>query len=193
MHAIQALRLAGAAAAVTFLAACGGDKSTGPKLGPPSVSLVNGVPLPTGLVGMTVLIQGNAFGDAGHGKVLFTPAAGGTAVQAAIADASADWTNTFIVTTVPQGVAADAMITVQTAEGVSKPVPFSLISNAPFSPSTITWTRTTDLPSSLQGLGAAFVPVRSGAASANYVFTVGGANATNVATTNVYRDRESVA
>lgn len=173
-------------AASTLLTACGGDGSTAPKQGPPSLSVVNGVPLPTGLVGMTILIQGTNLGDAAHGKVLFTPAAGGTPVQATIANTSTDWTGSYVVTTVPQGVDANTNITVQTAVGTSNAIPFSLVSNAAFSPSTITWARANDLPAALQGLGAAFVPGKTGGVRPNTVFTIGGANATNVATTTVY-------
>jgi hypothetical protein len=37
----------------------------------PLVTRINGVTKPTGLIGMTVLIEGDAFGDAAHGKVFF--------------------------------------------------------------------------------------------------------------------------
>src|SRR5215216_3794847 len=68
----------------------------------PSVSRVNGVTKPTGLVGMTVLIEGDAFGDARHGKIFFI-GAGGTQIPATVADSINDWTNNFVVTTVPAG------------------------------------------------------------------------------------------
>src|SRR5690348_13429847 len=122
-------------------AACHGD-STSPTEGPPSLSVVNGVPHPTGLVGMTVAIQGANFGDAAHGKVFFTPT-GGTPIQATIVNAATDWTDAVIVTTVPAGVTGNAAIPVQTAAGTSNAVPFTLVSSAAFSPSTIAWTRTT--------------------------------------------------
>ena len=60
------------AASVALASACGGD-STGPVQGPPSLTVVNGVPHPTGLVGMTVAIEGTNFGSAAQGKVFFTP------------------------------------------------------------------------------------------------------------------------
>ena len=81
----------------------------------------------------------------------------------------------------------DAKITVQTAVGTSNAVPFSLVSSAAFSPSTIAWARTTDLPAALQGLGAGYVPVTTGTVHPSYVFTVGGADATNAAVVSVYR------
>lgn len=182
---LKARHLASALLALAAVAACG--DSTGPAPAPPALSVVNGVPKPTGLVGMTVLLQGTNLGTT-SGKVLFTPAAGGTAIEATIAT-PADWTDSFVLTTVPNGTAPDAKITVVTAGGTSNAVPFALISNAAFSPSTITWTRTTDLPTALQGLGAAYVPVSSGSTKANYVFTVGGADATNKATSLVYRSQ----
>lgn len=171
---------------VALASACGGD-STGPAQGPPSLTVVNGVPHPTGLVGMTVAIEGVNLGAAANGKVFFTPT-GGTAIQATIASA-ADWTDAVIVTTVPSGITGDAKITVQTAVGTSNAVPFTLVSSAAFSPSTIIWARTTDLPVALQGLGAAYVPVTTGTTRPNYVFTVGGADATNTAVATMYRSQ----
>ena len=87
------------------LAACGGD-TTGPSgpSGPPVVADVNGATQPSGPNGSTVVIDGQNFGAAqGSGTVLFSNGTGGT-VSAVIASAS-DWTNTFIVTTVPSGAA----------------------------------------------------------------------------------------
>lgn len=173
------------AAGLSLAAACGGGGSTGPQQGPPSLTVVNGVPHPTGLVGMTVAIQGTNLGDAANGTVWFTPT-GGTPIKATIANA-ADWTDAFIVTTVPTGVTGDAKITVQTAVGTSNAVPFTLVSSAAFSPSTIAWTRTTDLPVALQGLGAVYVPITTGTTHPSYVYTVGGADATNVPVTTMYR------
>ena len=154
----------------------------------PSVSRVNGVTKPTGLTGMTVLIEGDAFGDARHGKVFFA-GTGGAPIQATIADTVNDWTNSYIVTTVPSGTANASQITVQTATGMSASLAFNLISGSTFSPSVINWTQTAALPQPLQGLGAVFIPPANGATNpANYVFVVGGAaDQTNVATTGVYR------
>src|SRR5260370_5082907 len=135
---------------------------------------------------MAFAITGTKRGDAAHGKVFFTPI-GGTAILASIANTATDWTDAFVVTTVPAGVTGDAKITVQTAVGTSNAVPFSLVSNAAFSPSTIAWARTTDLPAALQGLGAAYVPVTTGTSHPSYVFSVGGADATNTAVTTAYR------
>jgi hypothetical protein len=176
-----------AAAALMLMTACGGN-STGPTHGgPPTISAINGAPKPSGFVGMAVAIQGTNFGDAAHGKVLFT-VSGGAPIQATIANASTDWSGTLIVATVPSGVTGNAQITVQTSGGTSNAILFTLISNAPFSPSTITWTATASLPSALTGLGAAVVPVPTSSAP-EYVFTIGGADTTGKATTIVYRSQ----
>jgi len=154
----------------------------------PTVARVNGVTKPTGLIGMTVLIEGDAFGDYRHGKVFFA-GSGGTPIQATIADTLNDWTNNYVVTTVPTGTSNTSQITVQTATGTSSSISFSLISGATFSPSVINWTQTSPLPQPLQGLGAVFVPpANSNVNAANYVFVVGGAaDQTDIATTVVYR------
>jgi hypothetical protein len=96
------------------------------------VTRVNGVTKPTGVIGMTVLIEGNAFGDAKHGKVWFE-GAGGTRIQAVIADSAGDWANEFIVTSVPAGTPNASAITVETATGSSTSIAFSLITGATFS------------------------------------------------------------
>ncbi len=173
-------------AALGMVAACGHSDSTAPVQSPPSLTVVNGVPHPTGLVGMTVAIQGANFADAASGSVFFTTS-GGTAIRATIANPATDWSDAFIVTTVPSGVTGDTKITVQTAAGTSNAVPFTLVSSAAFSPSTITWTRTTNLPAALQGLGAAYVPISTGSTHPSYVFAIGGADSTNTAVTAVYR------
>lgn len=174
-------------ATLALLTACGGN-STGPTpSGPPAISTVNGAPKPSGFVGMAVAIQGTNFGTAAHGKVLFT-VSGNAPIQATIAKPSTDWTGTLILTTVPSGVTGNAEVTVQTPGGTSNALLFTLISSPPFSPSTITWTATTSLPTALTGLGAAVVPGPTSAAP-QYVFTVGGADANGKATTAVYRSQ----
>jgi hypothetical protein len=154
---------------------------------PPNVLRVNGVTKPTGLVGMTVLIEGDAFGDAAHGTVWFD-GTNGTKIRAAIADSAADWDNGFIVTSVPAGTPSQSRITVETATGMSSTIDFALITGATFSPSVINWTRTEDLPQPLQGLAAVFVPSSNATNPTNYLFVIGGAaDQTNVATPSVYR------
>ena len=166
--------------------ACGGDGGTGPvTYGPPAIALVNGVTKPTGLVGMTVIIEGTEFGTHADGNVYFLGTSG--APVPATAEA-ADWTNTYIVTTVPLETATSSKVWVTTKAGVTDSIEFTLVSANTFSPSNINWTRTADLPQALQGLGAAFVPIVIGGSSAKYVFTVGGAaDITNIATDVVFR------
>jgi hypothetical protein len=153
----------------------------------PVIQRVNGATRPTGLPGMTVIIEGSPFGDTpGSSKVWFA-AADGTPIQAVIADSTNDWTNTFIVTSVPQTTADTSFIWVETPTGVSDSVEFRLIQSGTFSPSLISWTQTTRLPQPLQGLGAVFLAVESGATPANYVFALGGADTIAAPTTAVYR------
>jgi hypothetical protein len=154
----------------------------------PTLTRVNSATKPSGLVGMTVLIEGSALGDAKHGKVFFTNAGSTSPIQAVIADSVNDWTNSFIVTTVPSGVTSTSQITVQTATGTSGAITFTLLSGGTFSPSTITWTATSSMPLPLQGLAAAFVPAANASNPANYVYVVGGAaDSTDVATATVLR------
>ncbi|MEJ2501998.1 MAG: hypothetical protein P8177_01595 [Gemmatimonadota bacterium] len=155
----------------------------------PEATRVNGVTRPTGLVGMTVIIEGSAFGDdpvLSDGRVYFGTTQG-TAIEAAIVDPTNDWTDGFVVTSVPQGVSDTSWIWVETATGVSDSVEFRLIQSGTFSPSLINWTPTTSLPHPLQGLGAAFVPVEEGPTPASYVFTMGGAGTDGAATDLVFR------
>jgi hypothetical protein len=164
-------------------AACG-DKGTEPvNYGPPALALVNGVTKPNGIVGMTVILEGTGLAESQYGKVYFLGDAG-----AQIQATTSDWSNTYIVATVPQGTSAASKVWVKTDWGTTDSLDFTLISGSTFSPSNINWVRTTDLPQALQGLGAAFVPVESGSQKARYVFTLGGAaDLTNAATTSVYR------
>lgn len=154
----------------------------------PTALRVNGVSKPTGLVGMTVIIDGDAFGDdpsLSEGAVYFSGDTG--PIEAPIADPANDWTNTFIVTSVPAGTSDTSRVWVETATGVSDSIEFRLIQTGSFSPSDIDWTLTTSLPQPLQGLGAAFVPVEEGVSPANYIFAVGGADSMAVPTTAAYR------
>ncbi|MDX1567029.1 MAG: IPT/TIG domain-containing protein [Longimicrobiales bacterium] len=151
---------------------------------------VNGVTKPRGLEGMTVIIEGRAFGDSldlSEGQVFFE-ATDGSALQATVSDPTTDWADDFIVTSVPAGIADTSKVWVETLLGASDSVEFRLLQSGEFSPSNINWTQTTALPQPLQGLGAVFVPVESGSAPANYVFTMGGADGTNTAQAAVYRN-----
>jgi hypothetical protein len=139
----------------------------------PVLSYVNSATKPSGNVGSTVILEGKAFGDIqGAGQILFSDGAGGTIV-ATIASAE-DWTNTFIVTTVPSG-AQDGPVVVVTEIGTSNALPFDVTSNATFSPSTINWTLTTALPLAVSGHHAIHVPVDDATGLTNqYVHVSGG-------------------
>lgn len=149
----------------------------------PVLQYVNGATKPSGNTGSTVIIEGQAFGDRqGAGQVLFSNGAGGT-IAAAIASPG-DWTNTFIVTTVPSG-AASGDVVVHTGTGNSNALSFTVTTNATFSPSTINWTATTSLPQGLSGHSAAFAAL-GGANPSNVVYVTGGADSLYVSRSEAY-------
>ena len=142
----------------------------------PVLNYVNGATLPSGNIGSTVIIEGASFGDTqGTGKVVFSNGAGGQ-VTATIASPS-DWTDGFIVTTVPSG-AATGDVQVITATGTSAPLTFTVTSNAQFSPSTIAWSSTSALPVGVSGHDAAFAVVKGTGGNTNVVYVTGGADST---------------
>lgn len=123
----------------------------------PRLDFVNAATKPSGNPGSTVILEGDAFGDLqGSGTVRFSDGVAGTIV-AAIA-APDDWTNTFIVTTVPSA-AQSGPVLVSTATGESRSFEFTVTQNAAFSPSTISWTETTSMPEALAGHSAVYVPI----------------------------------
>lgn len=138
----------------------------------PVLNYVNSAIKPSGNAGSTVILEGDAFGDVqGEGQVLFSDGAGGT-ISASIANPD-DWTNTFIVTTVPNG-AESGDIVVQTATGTSGALAFRVTQNATFSPSAINWTSTTPLPFGVSGHQSSFIPIDDGGETTNYVLVTGG-------------------
>ena len=141
----------------------------------PTLQFVNSATKPSGNTGSTVIIEGEAFGDAqGPGQVLFSDGAGGTLPATIVA--ADDWTDTFIVTTVPSS-AADGPVVVQTGTGNSNSLPFTIMQNATFSPSTIAWAETQALPAALSGHDALFVPIdNAGGQTVQYVYVSGGAS-----------------
>jgi len=150
----------------------------------PTLRFVNSATKPSGNAGSTVIIDGDAFGDVqGPGQVLFSDGAGGT-VAATIAQAT-DWTNTFIVTTVPAG-AASGPVAVMTGTGTSDSLPFTVTQNATFSPSTIHWTQTQALPAALSGHRAQYVPIDdTTGTTVQYVYVSGGAGNDSVPVSDV--------
>ena len=150
----------------------------------PELLSVNGVTKPSGVSGSTIIFEGTAFGDlAGKGSVWFTDGGGGL-VEASIAS-DENWTDEFVVTTVPNA-AGDGPVWVETATGVTDSVMFKLASGATFSPSLINWTATTPLPATSQGHGAAFLSGEN-AGTDNVVYVSGGADGALVPRTLVWR------
>ena len=140
---------------------------------------------PSGNSASTVIVEGSAFGDAqGPGQILFSDGAGGT-VAAAIASTD-DWTDTFILTTVPTG-AATGPVLVETGTGQSGSLPFTLTQNATFSPSTIAWTETQALPVAMSGHSATYAPIdNASGAAVERVYVVGGSGNDSIPMTSVY-------
>jgi hypothetical protein len=169
--------------ALLLLAAGCGKDSTGPSYGIPQLVTVNGVTQATGMVGMTVILEGNELAESRFGSVYFLGSDG-----ARVPAEPSDWSNAYIIATVPHGTAAESKVWVETQWGSTDSLSFQLITASTFSPSLINWTRTVDLPQALQGLAARFVPVVYGAHQSKYIFTVGGASdGDDVAQTAVYR------
>lgn len=151
----------------------------------PTLAFVNGATKPSGNSGSTVIVEGSAFGDVqGAGKVLFSDGAGGT-VEATIASAD-DWTDTFILTTVPSG-ADSGPILVETATGQSESLEFTLTEAATFSPSAIAWTETQALPVAVSGHGAVAVPIDDDTGTTiQHVYVSGGSSNDSIPVTDVY-------
>ncbi len=139
----------------------------------PDLDFVNSATKPSGNTGSTVILEGNAFGDLqGTGTVAFSDGLGGTVI-APIA-APDDWTNTFIVSTVPSG-AQSGPVLVTTATGESNTLEFTVTQNAAFSPSTIFWSETTAMPEPLAGHSAVYVPIDDATgATVQRAYVVGG-------------------
>ena len=151
----------------------------------PVLSFVNSATRPSGNIGSTVILEGKAFGDVqGVARVLFSDGTGGT-IAAVIANPE-DWTNTFIVTTVPQG-AQTGPVLVETAIGISNSLDFIVTSSAVFSPSAISWTLAANLPTGVSGHQATFVPVEDAAGTTHqFVHVTGGRDANGLAQNQVW-------
>lgn len=155
----------------------------------PELEFVNSATKPSGQVGSTVVLDGDAFGDlfaddgATIGRVLFSDGAGGT-VEATI-DSEDDWTNTFILTTVPDGADTGPLV-VETSTGTSESIEFTVTSEANFSPSEVDWNQTTALPTGISGHEAVFVPIDAGDGTIDrYVHVIGGTSNDSVPRANV--------
>lgn len=140
---------------------------------PPVLDYVNSATKPSGNIGSTVILEGKAFGSKqGEGKVYFSDGSGAT-IEAFIANPD-DWTDEFIVTTVPSGT-EDGPVYIVTELGASNEIPFKVTEAATFSPSTINWTKTTSLPAGVSGHNALYVPVDDASGNTKqYVYVTGG-------------------
>ena len=151
----------------------------------PVLSFVNSATQPSGNAGSTVILEGRAFGDLqGEGDVLFSDGSGGT-IPAVIAAAD-DWTDEFIVTTVPGG-AADGPVVVKTEIGTSNEMEFKVTTAATFSPSTINWTETTALPLAVSGHKALSLSIENVDIITRYVFVSGGRDGDGAASDQVIK------
>ncbi len=141
----------------------------------PALLVVNGVSRPSGNAGSTVILEGKAFGDlVSLGQVFFTDGTG-QPLEATVSSPE-NWTDEFVVTTVPSGTAEEGPLWIETPNGATDSVTFRVLSAASFSPSLINWTATTSLPSPAQGLGSGFLSLETGPAPGNLVFVTGGAD-----------------
>ncbi|MGF1668947.1 MAG: IPT/TIG domain-containing protein, partial [Balneolaceae bacterium] len=123
----------------------------------PELKFVNSATKPSGNTGSTVILEGRAFGDIqGDSRVLFSGGSGGV-IPATIAGAD-DWTDTFIVTTVPEG-AEEGPVYIETEIGISDSLIFTVTDAAIFSPSAIEWTITASLPVAVSGHKAVYTPL----------------------------------
>ena len=145
----------------------------------PEITFINSATKPSGNAGSTVIIEGRAFGDKqGESKIFFSDGEGGT-VEATISS-DEDWTDEFIITTVPNE-SKDGPVIVQTEIGTSNEVEFMVTDAATFSPSTINWTVTTPLPTAVSGHKAVSVSIDAGTTTDRYVHVSGGRNEEGVA------------
>ena len=150
----------------------------------PTLLYVNGATRPSANSGSTIILEGSAFGDVqGTGQVLFSDGAGGTI--AATITSPDDWTDTFIITTLPSG-AATGEVKIKTATGTSAPITLTLASNSQFSPSTIQWTKTSTMPVGVSGHTATVGTVQGATAAVNFVYVTGGADSSNAPRTSVW-------
>jgi hypothetical protein len=144
---------------------------------PPELEFVNSATKPSGNVGSTVILEGKAFGSVqGTSKIYFSDGAGST-IEASVSNPD-DWTDQFIITTVPSG-ADDGPLYIETELGASNEMIFNVTEAATFSPSTINWTSTTALPVAVSGHYAQFVTINDASdVSHQFVYVTGGRNDT---------------
>lgn len=156
---------------LALLTACGGDVA--PVIAPPpaSLDLANGAAFPLLWVGQRVVLQGLGFGERqGNGLVEFSAAGGGT-VTAPVD--SAEWSDRFITTSVPDG-AASGVIRVVTDGGTRLSLSAGIVSAPSFDPASLEWSPRTSLPAAGTGVAAAVGQRLDGSALRTFVFLAGG-------------------
>lgn len=143
---------------------------------PPVLAFVNSATKPSGNTGSTVIVEGKAFGDSqGDARVLFSDGNEGF-IEAVIEDPDDDWTDSFIVTTVPDN-AEDGPMVVETPTGTSEQMEFIVTDGAAFSPSSIQWTSTQPLPDPVSGHRAVHTSIAGDNDEVSeYVQVLGGRN-----------------
>jgi hypothetical protein len=150
----------------------------------PDLEVVNGVTRPSGLLGSTIIFEGHAFGDQlGKGHIWFS-GAGGSPVEAPVL-IDDNWTNEFLVTTVPSQ-AESGPVWIETATGTSQSHSFTVTEGSSFSPSQIFWTETAPIPETSQGHKAVFLS-GDDVGTGNVIFLVGGADGNLNARTGVWQ------
>ncbi|MDF1573035.1 MAG: hypothetical protein P1P82_15610 [Bacteroidales bacterium] len=145
---------------------------------PPELDFVNSATKPSGITGSTVILEGSAFGSLqGTSKIIFSDGAGGT-VDVTVSSPD-DWTDEFIITTVPSG-AGNGPVYIETELGKSNEIEFILAQAATFSPSTINWALTTSLPVAVSGHSADFVRIEDETSGdiKEFAYVTGGKNNT---------------
>ena len=157
------------------------DASRSYKAVAPELLVVNGVTKPSGLPGSTCIFEGRSFGDlVGKGNVYFT----GNGAPVAATVESGNWHNEYVIATIPND-AQSGPVWVTTPTGNTESIQFLISEQTSFSPSAISWTPTTSLPSPSQGHGAHFIEIDNGGSTDNTVYVTGGADGTPTARPDV--------
>ncbi|MFN2548744.1 MAG: Kelch repeat-containing protein [Myxococcales bacterium] len=140
----------------------------------PTVSDINGGLAGSGTVGSLFILDGNHFGDlaaapaSGYSVDFRDSTTNAVVASAAVDFANSDWQDIFIVGTVPGtlGSSTTYKVTVTTPSGTSAPLNFLVTGAVSFSPATIQWTATSNLPAAVQGLSAVIAN--------SYLYALGG-------------------
>jgi hypothetical protein len=153
----------------------------------PTLTDVNGGLAGSGSPNSPFIVDGAAFGDlpaqaAGYSVDFRDATTDAIVATAAVSFATGDWTDIYVVGTVPGTLATGTTyhVTVTTPSGTSLPRSFQVLGGVPFSPSQIQWTATASLPVPQQGFSAAIAAITTASSTSSYVYALGG----NVATSS---------